>query len=141
MTVVIDASVALKWYWSEPDSEAALAFLESDERLIAPELIMAELCNAAWRLIRLRRMRVGQMQILAARAPRAFARLHALAPLAPRAGAIALATEHPVYDCFYLALSEAQDVPLVTADRRLVAKLAGTPFAARTLHLGEAARG
>jgi predicted nucleic acid-binding protein len=47
-----------------------------------------------------------------------------------------------VYDCFYLALSEAEDAPLVTADRRLVAKVAGTPFAARTLHLSAAtARG
>jgi len=39
----------------------------------------------------------------------------------------------------YLALSEAQDVPLVTADRKLVRKLAGTPFAGRTLHSADAA--
>lgn len=79
------------------------------------------------------------MHILSTGAPRAFARLHELAPLAPRAGAIALAIDHPVYDCFYLALSEAQDVPLVTADRKLVTRLAGTSFAARTLHLSDAA--
>ena len=30
MTVVVDASVALKWYVSEDGSEAALALLESD---------------------------------------------------------------------------------------------------------------
>lgn len=47
MTIVVDASVTLKWYWSEPDSEAALVLLDSDERLIAPDLITAELCNAA----------------------------------------------------------------------------------------------
>lgn len=139
MTIVVDASIALKWYWSEPDSEAALALLNAGHRMIAPDLIVAELCNAAWRLIRRRQMRVGQMQILTNGAPRAFARLHDLRSLAPRAGGIALAIDHPAYDCFYLALSEVQDVSLVTADRKLITKLAGTPFAARTLHLSEAA--
>jgi predicted nucleic acid-binding protein len=139
VTIVIDASIALKWYWSEPDSEAALALLNAGHRMIAPDLIVAELCNAALRLIRRRQMRVGQMQILTNGAPRAFARLHDLRSLAPRAGGIALAINHPAYDCFYLALSEVQDVSLVTADRKLITKLAGTPFAARTLHLSEAA--
>lgn len=140
MTIVVDASVALKWYWSEQDSEAALALLAADERLIAPDLITAELCNAAWRLIRLGQMHAAQMQILATGAPRAFAKLHEMAPLAPRAGAIALAIDHPAYDCFYLALSEAQDAPMVTADRKLVTRLAGTSFAARVHHLSDAAR-
>jgi predicted nucleic acid-binding protein len=141
VTIVVDASVALKWYWSEPDSEAALTLLHSDRRMIAPDLIVAELCNAAWRLIRRRQMRAGQMQILTNGAPRAFARLHDLGSLAPRAGRIALAIDHSAYDCFYLALSEAEDAPLVTADGKLVTKLAGTPFAARTLHLTAAPPG
>jgi predicted nucleic acid-binding protein len=139
VTIVIDASIALKWYWSEPDSDAARALLASDRRMIAPDLIVAELCNAAWQLIRRRKMLLAQMQIVTRRAPLAFARLHDLRALAPRAGEIALAIDHPAYDCFYLALSEAEDAPLVTADRRLIAKVAGTPFAARTVHLSAAA--
>jgi len=139
VTIVVDASVALKWYQREPDSEAALVLMNSDDRMIAPDLIVAELCNAAWRLISLGQMQVGQMQILTHGAPRAFARLYDLASLAPRAGAIALAINQPAYDCFYLALSEAEDAPLFTADRRLIAKVAGTPFAARTVHLSKAA--
>jgi predicted nucleic acid-binding protein len=39
---------------------------------------------------------------------------------------------HPVYECFYLALSETLDAPLVTADGRLLTRVADTPFAART---------
>lgn len=84
--------------WSEQDSEAALALLASDERLIAPDLITAELCNAAWHLIRLGQMHAAQMPILTTGAPPAFARLHEMAPLVPRAGAIALAIDHPAYD-------------------------------------------
>jgi predicted nucleic acid-binding protein len=83
VTIVVDSSVALKWYWNEPDSHAALVLLDSDDRLIAPDLIVAELCNAAWRLIKLRQMRVAQVQILTNGAPRAFARLHDLGPLPP----------------------------------------------------------
>ncbi len=107
--------------------------------MIAPDLIVAELCNAAWRLIKRRQMQVGQMQILASRAPRVFANLYDLQTLPPRAGEIALAIDHPVSDCFYLALSEVEDAPFVTADRRLIAKVAGTPFATRTVHLSAAA--
>ena len=32
---------------------------------------------------------------------------------------IAVELEHPVYDCVYLACTDAIDAPLVTADRRL----------------------
>ena len=32
---------------------------------------------------------------------------------------IALALDHPVYDCLYLACADAEGVPLVTADRKL----------------------
>jgi predicted nucleic acid-binding protein len=135
MTVVVDASVARKWYVAEEDSQAALTLLTSEERLIAPDLIVAELCNGAWRLIRRGELRRQQLEIVARRTPDAFAALHASASLAARAVAIALALDHPVYDRFYLALSEIQDAPLVSADRRLIAKVAGMSLAQLTLTL------
>jgi predicted nucleic acid-binding protein len=141
MTTIVDASVALKWYLSEDDSEAALALLASGERLIAPHLIVAELCNGAWRLIRRGELRTEQLAIIARGVPGVFTTLHGSASLAARAAAIALELDHPVYDCFYLALSEAQNAPLVTADRRLILKTEATPFAPRTVHLREAAAG
>jgi predicted nucleic acid-binding protein len=140
MTVIVDASVALKWYLDEDDSEAALALLESGERLIAPDLVVAELCNAAWRLIRRGELRREQMPIIASGVAAAFATLYGSAHLAPRAAAVALELDHPVYDCFYLALSEAQNAPLVSADRRLITKAEGTSFAPRTLPLEEFSR-
>jgi predicted nucleic acid-binding protein len=137
MTIVVDASVALKWYLNEDDSERALALLVADERLIAPDLIVAELCNGAWRLIRRGELREEQLAIIARRAPEAFAALHSAAALATRAAAIALELDHPVYDCFYLALSEAENAPLVSADRRLIAKTKKTAFAPRSTLLAE----
>lgn len=133
LTVVVDASVALTWYVSEVESEAALALLESEERLIAPDLVVAELCNGAWRLFRRGELHRDQLAIIGRGVPDAFSMLHGSASLAARAAAIALDLDHPVSDCFYLALSEIEDAPLVSADQRLIARTAQTPFARRTV--------
>lgn len=49
---------------------------------------------------------------------------HALIPLhllADEAAGTAIALNHPVYDCFYLALARRENAPLITADKRLAA--------------------
>jgi predicted nucleic acid-binding protein len=48
--------------------------------------------------------------------------------LAGRALEIAAELRHPAYDCFYLALAEERSAKLITADRRLISGLAGTPW-------------
>jgi predicted nucleic acid-binding protein len=63
--------------------------------------------------------------------PRFFNRLFGLASLGPKAVAIAAELSHPVYDCFYLALAESEDTMLVTADRRLIGRLAGSAWERR----------
>ena len=50
--------------------------------------------------------------------------------LAPRALLVSLDLNHPVYDCFYLAPAERERAAVVTAGRRLVGKVQGTPYAA-----------
>jgi predicted nucleic acid-binding protein len=49
--------------------------------------------------------------------------LRPTASLAPRALELALNLDHPVYDCFYLALAEAETAQMVTADRHLERRL------------------
>ncbi|MGH6913872.1 MAG: type II toxin-antitoxin system VapC family toxin, partial [Geminicoccales bacterium] len=63
--------------------------------------------------------------------PKLFAELWPTVWLAGRAFEIAAELRHPVYDCFYLALAESQDAPLITADRRLLARLAGSRWETR----------
>ena len=46
---------------------------------------------------------------------------------------IALAFQHAVYDCVYLALAEQLDIPLITADRDFVDKVKQTFPRARLL--------
>ncbi|WP_349369413.1 type II toxin-antitoxin system VapC family toxin [Salinarimonas sp.] len=123
--VVVDASVAVKWLLPEPDSPMAETLLSGGVRLMAPDLVLVEVANALWR-----KRRVAQVTDAAAAAmqedlPQFFARLHPVGSLMTRALAISFALDHPVYDCVYLALAEREGCPLVTADKRLLAKAAG----------------
>lgn len=50
--------------------------------------------------------------------------------LPPPAIGHALNLDHPVYDCFYLALAEAEKTELVTADLRRAGCVPSTPWGA-----------
>ncbi len=129
MTIVIDASVALKWVLDEADSDTAIAL--RDENLIAPVLWLAEAANALWR-----GARIGQLT-----APQARTRLSELrnAPVASlpiephldRALMLAAEIGHPVYHCLYLALALHHDTHVVTADRRFAAAVSAGTFGGR----------
>jgi predicted nucleic acid-binding protein len=69
--------------------------------------------------------------------PRFFDALVSATGLAPRAVAIAGQLDHAVYDCFYLALAEAEQADLVTADMRLVGRVRATSWEQRTVSLSE----
>ena len=126
--IVVDASVAFKRYVPEEDADLARDLVSSGRRLVAPELVLAEVANACWKLLRRGALSPAQHARIASALPRPFEELVRLAVLLPRAGAISVSLDHPIYDCFYIALSEAQSAPLVTVDSRLLAKARGTPF-------------
>ena len=52
MTTVIDASVACKWFFNEPLAEEARTIAASDATFVAPDMILVECANAAWRRVR-----------------------------------------------------------------------------------------
>ena len=55
MTVVIDASVAVKWPSPEPDSDKARAILQDAREgrlsMLAPEILPAEVANYLWKAV------------------------------------------------------------------------------------------
>ena len=136
MSLVVDASVAFKWFVSdEPHAREAGNLLRTESSLLAPDILVAEVSNSAWRAVRLGRIQPQHGIRIATALPDLFESLTGSAPLAPRAVAIARELDHPVYDCLYLSLAEARQTRLVTADARFLAKLIGTAWEASTVSL------
>jgi predicted nucleic acid-binding protein len=68
VSLVVDASVALKWFLlEEPHASQALAVIQCGAGLIAPDLPIAELCNAAWRSATLGRLSLRRLRIFGQR--------------------------------------------------------------------------
>jgi len=68
---------------------------------------------------------LAAMRAIRARPP---VELRPLDDLIEPALAIALSLPHPIYDCFYLALAQAERCQLVTADQRLIGVVENTAY-------------
>jgi predicted nucleic acid-binding protein len=126
---VVDASVAVKWLVAEAHSEQAARLLDGEWRLIAPELVFAEAANALWAMCR--RGDIGKAELVEAidtlkTAPIAVP--SSMRQLAAAASRLAADLDHPVYDCFYLALALQEQYPVVTADTRFHEKVRMHPY-------------
>ena len=124
MTVVADASFALKWVLPEDDSDIALAvrfrWQSSGENPVGPPIFRSEVTNALYQVVR-----KGALSIDDA-AEALDALLPAVAIREPAGlydAALMIADELEIdatYDALYVALAEAEGCELWTADRRLV---------------------
>jgi predicted nucleic acid-binding protein len=128
MSLVVDASVAYKWFVNEQGSGDAVALRSASRPLIAPDLIVSEVCNSAWKSFRRGELSIAQCGIVATAIERSLAWLVPSAPLASAAMRMATTLDHPIYDCLYLALAERESTVLVTVDRRLLNRLVGTAY-------------
>ena len=128
-TLVVDASVAVKWYIPEDGSSVAAELLDSGDVLVAPDLLAAELGNVLWKKVRRGELMPNEATELA----EAFVmhcpiRLRSSPALLRAALEIAMRFDRTVYDALYLALAVAEDGHLVTGDERLPNALQGTPL-------------
>lgn len=127
--VVVDSSVAMKWFVPEPLSEVAVRLLQPSYDLAAPDLLVPEFGNVLWKKLRRGEVRRDEaFEIVAALGEVPLTIVASTDLLAP-ALEIAAAYGRTVYDALYVALAVARDCVLVTADERLVAALAPSPFA------------
>jgi predicted nucleic acid-binding protein len=120
MTLVVDASVAAKWVLDEGDSDRANA-LRQDDDLIAPALIAGEIGNALWKAVSFKILTLPDALAAIRNILIPFASIVPLEPLREPALQLAVELQHPIYDCFYIALAQRERVALVTADKRLLA--------------------
>jgi predicted nucleic acid-binding protein len=135
VTLVVDASVAIKWIVEEVDSRRAKLLRGLDEPLIAPELVVAEICNAMWKLVVRRAITEHQANGAIRTLGGAFDDLIGLSELAEDAFALARVLDHSAYDCFYAALALREGAVYVTCDAPFLRALRRSSLAltARTL--------
>lgn len=119
MTLVVDASVGLKWLVVEEYRDYAKAVLEGGDSLIAPLLFRVELLSAVRKKIRLGELPAGAARALIDEITDVPVIEVAAATLFSPAMSIALRFNRSIYDSLYVALAFQEDCPLVTADRRL----------------------
>lgn len=120
MTLVVDASVATLWVLEQDGTPLALV-VRNEGSLIAPSLIAAEIGSALWKAVRRGNVKRADAQMALDTALLSFEALIPLEDLRARALEFATDLDHPIYDCFYLALAERERCALVTADARLLA--------------------
>lgn len=124
MICVIDASAAIAFETKSGNAPALLEVLADAERVITPDLFVAEVANVCWKHVQWSQFSVEDAQNL-------FRRCMALVhdtirhdEIGVQALNLAIAFKVPAYDMFYLALAKQRDARLLTADAKL-ARLAG----------------
>ncbi len=117
---VVDASVAAKLYFIEEQSDLAANVLRAANRLIAPDLIFIEMASVAAKQVRrgLASMEQGASAVTSVAA--LMDRTVPMADLVDRAFQLAADSGFSAYDGAYLALAEAEDLQVITADEKLV---------------------
>lgn len=122
---IVDASVAVKWLVQEPGSEQAR--LLSRARLEAPDFLPLECANILWKKVRVRDLSREEARALLQLLLQAPVSLAESRRLLEPAIEMSFDLRHPVYDCVYLALALQRQLPLVTADERLVTAVRKLP--------------
>ena len=127
-TLVVDASVAVKWFFPEIHSVCALDILRSDCQICAPDLVWSEVSNVIWKRWRRKQISRNEGSAIIYDLIRFPLKIHASDTLAPIAWGISTQTDQSFYDSLYLALAIKTNCRLITADRKFFEVICGTDF-------------
>lgn len=127
--LIVDASVAIKWFVREVQSDSALAILRSGHQLYAPDFLYTECASILWKKVRRREFSEAE----------AWAALGALEAvpigvwesrmLVRAALRVSLESGRSVYGSMYVACAIRWEIPMVTADERLYNATRSGPLA------------
>lgn len=124
--LVVDASIAVKWFLPEPNDEHALKLLHSGKQLCAPDLIYAEVGNVLWKRVRFGELTEQEAEIVLLGLLNLPLLIYPIASLAINTLKLSFHMERTFYDSAYLAITASQSIPLATADKRLFNALQNT---------------
>ncbi len=134
MTLIVDASVAVKWVLLEPQRDRALALIGA-ETLAAPDVLRAEFVQVMARETRRGAFTPEDARLGLGLFDRVLIRLEPSTPLLDEAFAIALTLRASVYDSLYLALALREGAQVVTADQRFAEAALANPSYAGSIRL------
>ncbi|MFY9484401.1 MAG: type II toxin-antitoxin system VapC family toxin [Patescibacteria group bacterium] len=128
--VVLDASVILKWFRDEPDSEKALVYrsehVSGKQQIVCPILLHYELVNA---LVTKRDLSIRDVTDILKDLQRSQILLASPSIVEDEQYAAIIAMEKGIsyYDASYIALAHRLKANLITADKKLIEKV-NLPF-------------
>lgn len=128
-SLVVDASIAAKWFLPEPDAERAQALLDGRFELSAPDLLWTEVASVIWKHARKQIITRIEAETMIRQAFIFPVETHPCEPLLADAMRLALEHDRTVYDSLYLALAIRESAVLVTEDAKLVRSLARSALA------------
>ncbi len=127
MRYILDASVALKWFFAETNSSNARNLRDETRsglhESVAPDFFPVEVAHAITRAQRQRRITEQEGSAFLATLYGDMPSLLESVAVLTRAHEISSSARIGVYDCVYIALAEHEGCDFVTADARLIANL------------------
>ena len=135
--LIVDASVAVKWFTLEVDRDKAKAILQSDRTLLAPRLIIGEVANALARKVGQGLVATRDAAEYLSHVPVLISKLLDIDDLILPAFQNACSHRHPIYDFIYLQAARDRNTQMVTADSRFIARLQGTSLARFVMPLSD----
>lgn len=132
MSLVVDASVAVKWVVLEEGRAEALR-RTAGVPLSAPDFVLVEAANILWKKVRRKELNRDQAHMGAEFIRAAFQSLIPASDLIEDAASISFDIDHPVYDCMYLACARQLGFSLLTADQKLAQRSEAAGFSVELL--------
>jgi len=137
MIVVVDASVAIKWYVSETYTANAERLLTGAYELNAPELIIPEFGNILWKKVRRNQLtEIEAAKIIAAFGKQSIV-FHSHKSILEAAFIGAEDSGQTVYDWTYLALAVSLSCRFVTADEKFYKALVNPNYRKHLTWVGD----
>ncbi len=126
-SLVVDANVAAKWLlptanedFTDQANRLASLHVSRQIRLLAPDLIEAEIGNILWKAVRGKRISRVQAETSLKNFIALSIQIVPMSDLLDQALQIAVAFDRSFYDSLYVALAVSTNTELITADERLV---------------------
>lgn len=140
MSLIVDASVVIKWFVIEELRLEARRLQPALPRLAAPDFLLVELSNIAWKKARQGAMPMADAATVAPAVRRSGLRLLGTDPLIGQAFDLARELDHPIYDCLYVAAMDLLGARFITWDRPLYVKLKDSRFGGSVYLLSDVER-